>query len=80
MNQLNGTLVLKMLCMEKIRHDVVVQLIHSSKEVIKYPIPDGPITGIKTSRGGMHLDVALKEAEDENWISEHGLELYFNQK
>ena len=37
--------------------------IHSSKEVIKYPIPDGPITGIKTS--GMYLDVALKEAEDE---------------
>ena len=54
--------------------------IHSSKEVIKYPIPDGPITGIKTSRGGMYLDVALKEAEDENWISEHGLKLYFNQK
>ena len=41
--------------------------VHSSKkEVIKYPIPDGPITGIKTSRGGMYLDVALKEAEDEN--------------
>ena len=54
--------------------------IHSSKEVVSFPIPKGPITGIRTSKGGKQLDTALREAKEENWIAEHGLTLYFNQK
>ena len=54
--------------------------IHSSKEIVSFPIPVGPITGIKTTRGGKQLDTALREAREEQWIAEHGLALYFNQK
>jgi len=54
--------------------------IHSSKEVVTFRIPAGPITGIKSVRAGMQLDQALREARDENWIAEHDLRLYFNQK
>ena len=54
--------------------------IHSSKEVVTFSIPKGPITGIKSSRLGSQLENALKEAKDEKWISEHGLTLYFNQE
>lgn len=55
--------------------------IHSSKEVVTFPILKGPITGIRISRGGKQLDQALNEARDERWISERGpgLRLYFNQ-
>ena len=57
--------------------------IHSSKEVVTFPIPKGGqnvITGIKISRGGKQLENTLREARDEKWFSEHGLKLYFNQK
>lgn len=54
--------------------------IHSSKEVVMFPVPAGPITGIKISRGGKQLVKALKEASEENWIVEHGLSLYFGEK
>jgi hypothetical protein len=54
--------------------------IHSSKEVVTFPIPKGPVTGIKSSRGGKQLEEALKEAKEECWIAEFGLKLYFNQK
>jgi len=54
--------------------------IHSSKDVISFPIPDGPITGIKTTRGGKTLQKTLQEATEEKWLSEGGLKLYFNQK
>ena len=54
--------------------------VHSSKEVITFPIPEGPVTGIKTPRGKKQTEIALKEAKEEKWLSEHGLALYFNQK
>ena len=54
--------------------------IHSSKEVVTFPIPDGPITGVRTVRGGKPFEQALEEADKENWIAEFGLRLYFNQK
>lgn len=54
--------------------------IHSSKEVVTFPVPAGPITGIKTSRGGKRFEKTLQEARDEKWLSERGLRLYFNQK
>ena len=55
-------------------------VIHSSKEVVTFDLPGGPITGMKTTKGGKHLDNALREAKEENWIAEHGLNLYFNQQ
>ena len=54
--------------------------IHSSKEIVTFPIPKGPITGVKTSRDRKQLENTLREARDEKWFSEHGLKLYFNQK
>ena len=55
--------------------------IHSSKEVVTFPIPKGPITGIKkVRRAGKQLEETLKQAREERWLSERGLELYFNQK
>ena len=54
--------------------------IHSSKQVVNFSIPEGPITGIKTSRGGKQLSTAIQEAKEEKWIGEQGLSLYFNQK
>ena len=54
--------------------------IHSSKEVLRFAVPKGPVTGIRTLRGRAQLTRALQEARDENWIAEFGLQLYFNQK
>ncbi|MEM1443131.1 MAG: SGNH/GDSL hydrolase family protein, partial [Verrucomicrobiota bacterium] len=53
--------------------------IHSSKEVVTFSIPPGPIKGVKTTKGGKHLDTALDEVTTESWIAEHGLALYFNE-
>ena len=63
-----------------LKGDRLVYKIHSSKEVVTFVIPKGPITGIKISRGGQQLEKALKEAKEKNWIAESGLKLYFNQK
>jgi hypothetical protein len=63
-----------------LKGDRLAYKIHSSKEVVTFPVPKGPITGIKASCGGQQLEKALKEAKDENWIAEFGLKLYFNQK
>ena len=54
--------------------------IHSSKEVVTFPVAKGSITGIKTTRVGKILQRALRDAEKEKWLSENGLKLYFNQK
>ena len=54
--------------------------IHSSKEVISFAVPEGPIMGIKRSQGGRFLEQSLEQAKKESWLSEKGLELYFNQK
>lgn len=54
--------------------------IHSSKEIVSFPIPEGPITAIRLIRGGQQLERALHEASKEKWIAEFGLRLYFNRK
>ena len=54
--------------------------VHSSPEVIDFPIPAGPVTGIITLRGGNRVDNALKVAREENWIPEVGLVLRFGEK
>ena len=63
-----------------LKGDRLTYKIHSSKEVVTFSIPKGPITGIKTSRGGKQLERTLKEAREEKWLSEGGLKLCFNQK
>ena len=63
-----------------LKGDRLTYKIHSSKEVVTFLVPKGPITGIKTSRGGKQLERTLKEAREEKWLSERGLKLYFNQK
>ena len=54
--------------------------IHSSREVVTFPVPKGPITGIKTTRGGNFLQRTMQAAVKEKWLSENGLQLHFNQK
>jgi len=63
-----------------LKGDRLTYKIHSSKEVVTFSIPEGPITGIKTSPGGSQLERTLKEAREEKWLSEWGLKLYFNEK
>ncbi len=63
-----------------LKADRLAYKIQSSKEVVTFAIPAGPITGIKTSRGGTQLEKTLQEAREEKWLSENGLKLYFNQK
>ena len=54
--------------------------IHSSKEVLTYAIPAGPVMAVKRSHGGSHLQDDLQGAHQEKWLSEHGLELHFNTR
>ena len=63
-----------------LKRDRLTYKIHSSKEVVTFFISKGPITGIKTTRGGKILQRDLQAAVKEKWLSENGLKLYFNQK
>ena len=63
-----------------LKGDRLTYKIHSSKEVVTYPVPKGPVTGIKTTRGGKILQRDLQAAVKEKWLSENWLKLYFNQK
>lgn len=55
--------------------------IHSSKEQMIYNLPKGPIKAIKKVRNHpKQLKDALETMEEEKWLSEHGLRLYFNQE
>ena len=63
-----------------LKGDRLTYKIQSSKEVVTYSVPKGPITGIKTSRGGSQLERTLKGAKEGKWLSENGLNLYFNEK
>ena len=63
-----------------LKNGVLRYKVHSSKQAIDFPLPEGPIAAIKNVRGGRHLQSALKEAAEENWILERGLEIHFGQK
>jgi len=62
-----------------LRNGVLHYQVHSSPQVIEFPLPAGPITGIIEVRGGQFLENALKMAEAENWIPEFGLVLRFGE-
>ncbi len=53
--------------------------VHSSKEVIRFTLPKGSVTGIVKVRSKGQLKNKLKEAREESWIGEYGLRLHFGE-
>lgn len=53
--------------------------VQASKEVLRFTLPEGPVTGIVGVRSKGQLPKRLKEAHEENWIGEHGLRLFFGE-
>jgi hypothetical protein len=53
--------------------------VQASREVVRFALPKGPITGIIEVRNKGQLENKLKEAREENWIGEHGLRLFFGE-
>ena len=63
-----------------IKGGVLGYRVHSSNEVIDFPLPKGPVTGIVEISRRNQFEKALKEAQGEKWISERGLSLHFGKK
>ena len=63
-----------------IKGGVLSYKVHSSDEIINFPLPKGPVTGIVEIRRKNQLQKALKEARAEKWISERGLSLHFGKE
>ena len=53
--------------------------VQASKEVIRFTLPKGSVTGIVEVMNKGQLETKLKEAREENWIGEHGLSLFFGE-
>ncbi len=53
--------------------------VHSSKEIIRFALPKGPVTGVVEVRHKSQLESKLKEAREENWIGEYDLRLFFGE-
>jgi hypothetical protein len=53
--------------------------VQASKEVVRFTLPPGPVTGVVEVRNKGKLETKLKEAREENWIGEHGLRLFFGE-
>ena len=53
--------------------------VQASKEVIRFTLPNGQVTGIVNIRNKGQLEKKLKEAREEEWIGEHGLRLFFGE-
>lgn len=62
-----------------IKDGVFPYRIHSSSQTIEFAIPDGPVSGIRQLRNAGEVETALKEAADENWISERDLVVRFGE-
>jgi hypothetical protein len=62
-----------------LKGNVLHYQVQASKEVIRFPLPKGPVTGIVEVRNKGQLEMKLKEAREENWIGEHGLRLHFGE-
>ena len=63
-----------------IKGGVLSYRVHSSNEVIDFPLPKGAVTGIVEISRRSQVEKALKEARGEKWISERGLSLHFGKK
>ena len=53
--------------------------IHSSRQILTYQLPPGPVTAIITPRDPRRTADALNTARTEKWISEVGLHLRFGE-
>ena len=62
-----------------LKGNVLHYQVQSSKEVIRFTLPKGPVTGIVEVRNKEQLETKLKEAREENWVGEHGLRLFFGE-
>jgi len=62
-----------------LKGDTLHYRVHSSKEIIRFTLPKGPVTGIVGVRNKGQLEKKLKEAREEKWIGEHGLRLRFGE-
>ena len=64
---------------KELKGTVLHYQVQASKEVLRFTLPKGPITGIVGVRSKEQLSKMLKEAHEENWIGEHGLRLFFGE-
>ena len=62
-----------------LKGDVLHYQVQASKEVIRFTLPKGMVTGIVEVRNKGQLETKLKEARGENWIGEYGLRLFFGE-
>ena len=62
-----------------LKGNVLHYQVQASREVIRFTLPKGPVTGIVRVRSKGQLEKRLKEAHEENWIGEHGLHLFFGE-
>jgi len=62
-----------------LKGDVLHYQVQASKEVIRFTLPKGSVTGIVEVRNKDQLEKKLKEAGDEIWIGEYGLRLFFGE-
>ena len=62
-----------------LKGNVLHYQVQASKEVIRFTLPKGPVTGIVEVRNKGQLETKLKEAREENWIGEYGLRLFFGE-
>lgn len=63
-----------------LKGDLLRYPVFASDQVIDFPLPKGPITGIVKVRKGRLLKMALQEAKEEKWIPGFGLILRFGEK
>ncbi|HAW97743.1 MAG TPA: hypothetical protein DCX67_04340 [Opitutae bacterium] len=62
-----------------LKGNVLHYQVQASKEIIRFTLPKGPVTGIVAVRSKGQLQKRLKEAHEENWIGEYGLRLFFGE-
>ena len=62
-----------------LKGNVLHYQVQASKEVLRFKLPKGPVTGIVEVRNKGQLETKLKEAREENWIGEYGLSLFFGE-
>jgi hypothetical protein len=62
-----------------LKGNVLHYQVQASKEVLRFTLPKGPVTGIVGVRSKGQLEKRLQEAHGENWIGEYGLRLFFGE-
>ena len=65
--------------LRRLKDGVLSFNVHSSKQVLTYQVPKGPVTGTVVLRGPRDVPNALATARREKWIPERGLRLAFGQ-